>query len=62
MKSDMRKTPALMVKATRVLMFLFLVLCIPLSSSASEMIYTIQTGSFIHGTDAQKQFDAIVKK
>lgn len=42
--------------------FMFLLLCAPLTSYASELIYTIQAGSFSTADDAQKYFDSIVTK
>ena len=42
--------------------FMFLLLCSPLTSYASELIYTIQAGSFNTADDAQKHFDSIVTK
>jgi tetratricopeptide (TPR) repeat protein len=42
--------------------FMFLLLCSPLTSYASGLIYTIQTGSFNTADDAQKHFNSIVTK
>ena len=38
---------------------LAVLLWMPLPSFASPLIYTIQTGSFVHEADAQKQFDSL---
>jgi tetratricopeptide (TPR) repeat protein len=49
-----------MFSKLRLLTFLFLLLCIPLTSSAAESIYTYQLGSFAQIEDAEKQFDSLV--
>ena len=49
------------LQVVRFLILLLLFFCFPLTSSAATLIYTFQTGSFIHIEDAQKQFDHIAK-
>ena len=48
--------------ASRFLILLFVLLCLPLTSYASKSIYTIQTGSFLSIDDAQNQYDTLVKR
>lgn len=48
------------LQKTIFLTFLFILLCVPLTSYASPSIYTIQTGSFLRTADAQKEFDSLV--
>ena len=43
------------------IIFLTFFLCVPLTSYASPSIYTIQTGSFLHAAEAQKEFDSIAQ-
>ncbi len=47
--------------ASRVLILLFLLLCLPVNSFASNLIYTLQAGSFLRIDSAQKQFDSLVQ-
>jgi hypothetical protein len=47
--------------ALRLLTFLSLLICLPLTSYASQLIHTIQTGSFLHEEDAQKHYDSIMQ-
>lgn len=51
-----------MVRAAGLLMILSFLLGTPLTASASELVYTIQTGSFPGAAEAKKQFDSIVAK
>lgn len=44
-----------------ILILLILLLCLPVTSNASQLIYTIQTGSFLRIDDARKQFDSLVQ-
>ena len=47
------------IQAVKFLRISWLLLCLPLTSYASQTIFTIQTGSFVNESDAQKQFDSI---
>lgn len=55
-------TSKLSLQTARFLTMLFLLLCLPLTSYASRLIYTIQTGSFLHAADARKQFNSMVQR
>ena len=46
---------------TGISILLILLLCFPVHSYASQLIYTIQTGSFLHIAEARKQFDSLVQ-
>jgi tetratricopeptide (TPR) repeat protein len=43
------------------LIMLFLLLCLPVNSYASQLIYTLQAGSFLSIDNAQKQFDSLAQ-
>lgn len=47
---------------TRWLVIPFLFMIFPLAASSSQLIYTIQTGSFTRVATAQKQFDELIQK
>jgi tetratricopeptide (TPR) repeat protein len=49
------------LQTQRILLLLLLLLSMPLNSYASELIYTIQTGSFMSVAEAKDQFDSLVQ-
>lgn len=57
----MKKLKLCIIQVIRVLMLLSVLLWVPLTSHASQLVYTIQSGSFVHEADAQKQFDSLKK-
>jgi len=48
--------------ATKLLILMFVLLCLPLNSYSSQLFYTIQTGSFQSIDDAQKQYESLVQQ
>ena len=49
------------IQILRILILLSLLLCLPLTSYASQLIYTIQAGSFLLIDNAQEQFNFLVQ-
>jgi len=49
-------------QTSRFLILMLFLLCLPLNSYASDLIYTIQTGSFLHADDARKQYESLVQQ
>ena len=58
----MKKIILFTVWFKRLVAFLSLFLFLSLTSYASELVYTIQTGSFTHINDAQQQYDSILQE
>ncbi len=50
------------MKASKFFIPLFILLCLPSISYPVQLIYTIQTASFKHIADAQKQYDLIEQR
>jgi hypothetical protein len=57
----MKKITLCILQAGRYLILIGVLLWLPLTSYASQLVYTIQSGSFVHEADAQKQFDSLKK-
>jgi len=55
----MKKIKFSIIQGLRLLTVLSMLLWLPLTSFASQLIYTIQSGSFVNEADAQKQFDSL---
>ena len=57
----MKKIIAFALRSIECLTYASIFLCLPLTTYASELVYTIQTGSFTHMSEAQQQFDSIIQ-
>ena len=58
----MKKTIAFALRSIGLLTYTAIFLCLSLTSHASGLVYTIQTGSFAHMSEAQQQFDSILQR